>query len=257
MHYYIDLGVLGDINTYSLCAGIGIASMLFLLLLAFKKNKYDEGRILFVLLSVIASFLFGICFSILTNALFFLKANGKFKYSGINFYGAIIGGAIFYLVSVILYGKKHELPKRAELINIVVCPFVAFHFFGRIGCFMAGCCYGKPTDSPIGVVFPDNEILGFHHGGQAVIPTQLIEASFLLLLFIGLLFVKKHRELVYLTAYPTFRFIIEFFRGDERGTFISPVLSPAQWISLFLILVPAGYVVFGLVKRFKRAKETP
>ena len=49
MHYYIDLGVLGDINTYSLCAGIGIASMLFLLLLAFKKNKYDEGRILFVL----------------------------------------------------------------------------------------------------------------------------------------------------------------------------------------------------------------
>lgn len=257
MHYYIDLGIFGDINTYSLCTGIGIACMLVTLLVLMKRERFDDGQIAFVLINMVCSFVVGVCFSVLTNALFFLKVNGyAFKYSGLNFYGAMVGGGACYFAVCKIYCKRNTDITVAKLLNVAVCPLVIFHFCGRIGCFLSGCCYGKPTDSPIGVVFPDNEILGLYHGGNALIPTQLIEAAFLLVLSFALLFgFKRHRAIAYLTAYPIFRFVIEFFRGDERGFFISDVLSPAQWISLFLIIIPIAYAVYKAVKYIRRRKS--
>lgn len=106
-----------------------------------------------------------------------------------------------------------------------------FHCFGRIGCFLAGCCYGKVLSSP--VVFAG--ILEFRR-----IPVQLFEALFEIVLFAVLLLVGRkkmgsHLLGVYLTTYAVFRFINEFFRGDEvRGSYFG--CSTAQWISMGILL---------------------
>ena len=123
-------------------------------------------------------------------------------------------------------------------------PTIA-HAFGRIGCFLAGCCYGKETDSWIGVQFP--------HLHEKVIPTQLIESGFLflltgILLVLILVFNFKYTFIVYLGAYSVFRFIIEFFRGDPRGNFLG-IFSPSQVWSIFIwiIIVPFFFVLKKLV----------
>jgi len=111
--------------------------------------------------------------------------------------------------------------------------------FGRIGCFFYGCCYGKPTTSSIGILFPRESPAGLL--GVKVIPTQLISAIFLLLLFFLLLFLMKKKKfngqilLAYAFFYGIFRFIIEFYRGDPRREVFS--LSTSGFISLILVIL--------------------
>ncbi len=113
-------------------------------------------------------------------------------------------------------------------------PMVVFHFFGRIGCFFGGCCYGRETDSVLGVIFPDNIENGIVHAGEKCYPTQLFEAFLLLLIFIVLLY-AKHRFKLYLFLYAVGRFFLEFLRGDERGSSIFG-LSPSQTISIAILV---------------------
>ena len=121
------------------------------------------------------------------------------------------------------------------------------HLFGRIGCFCAGCCYGKPSSGPFGVKFPDL--------AQKVLPTQLFEALFLAALLaamLGLLLRFDQYKLLlplYGFSYAIFRFCIEFARGDERGTLI-PGLTPSQTQSLLLFAVAA--VLTRFVYKLKR-----
>jgi phosphatidylglycerol:prolipoprotein diacylglycerol transferase len=111
------------------------------------------------------------------------------------------------------------------------------HAFGRIGCFSYGCCYGRPTNSWIGILFPPDSPAGIL--GTKVIPTQLVEASFLFVLFFILKFLNTHKKFngqiisVYLISYGIFRFVIEFFRADPRGNVF--FLSISQFISIILI----------------------
>ena len=137
--------------------------------------------------------------------------------------------------------------------NTIIVGVVLAHAFGRIGCYFAGCCYGIPTESFLGVVFP----YGHAHTafpGIALFPTQLFEAAFLFALFIVLNVVKKveNKEVeVYLLGYGLWRILLEFIRGDDRGSFF-PFIStqynqfptPSQYLSLLMIL-------FGLYLYFK------
>lgn len=116
-----------------------------------------------------------------------------------------------------------------------ISPYIALgHAFGRIGCFLNGCCHGEMTTSWWGV-----PIEGYP--GRYV-PIQLVESLFLFLLF-GFLYGIRNRIfksgalfLVYLTSYSAGRFILEFFRGDERGSLFG-VFSTSQEISLTMFLV--------------------
>ena len=113
---------------------------------------------------------------------------------------------------------------------MVVPAFPLFHGFGRIGCFMAGCCYGVKLATPA-------ELFGIFTLDR--LPVQLIEAGFEFLLFAVLLFCEKKQAKtdtlqIYLITYAIFRFCIEFFRGDAiRGIFLG--FSTAQWVSLAII----------------------
>ncbi len=162
-----------------------------------------------------------------------------FSRSGFVFYPGLLGGIL--AVSVFIKRKKIGLLKTADFIAPAI-PLA--HSLGRIGCFSYGCCYGKPANCKICMLFPPNSPAG--RLGVPVIPTQLISSFFLILIFISLIFIRDHRRFkgqiffCYLMLYGIFRFIIEFFRGDPRGYL--GIFSTSQWFAL--LIVPIVLVLY-------------
>ena len=153
-------------------------------------------------------------------------------------YGFVFFGGLLVAVPAALgymHYKKLPILKTADFL-IVAVPLG--HALGRIGCFLAGCCYGKPTTLPWGVTFSDpHALVAPELMGIPLHPTQLYESLFNFALF-GLLHYlskKPHKEgkilVVYIWCYALLRFGIEFLRADFRGGFLFG-LSPAQVISL-------------------------
>lgn len=172
-----------------------------------------------------------------------------FKVSGLTFIGGLLGGAIFFCVLYRIIMKNYT-DIEAHL-NCIAPSVVIAHSFGRIGCFFGGCCFGKPTNSVIGVCFPSGSTAGQMYGyGTKVIPTQLIEALYLLILFFTLYYLlQKYAFAYYLVFYGGFRFIIEYFRGDDRGVLFQTLLTPSQFFSAAMILVGGWLVYKGVHKR--------
>jgi len=148
----------------------------------------------------------------------------------------------------------------------VFAPGIALgHVVGRFGCFFAGCCYGKPTTKPWGITFTNT----FAHDnvgtplGMPLHPTQLYEAGAELLILAVLLYSeRKGRPFagrtfwLYMLLYAISRFIIEFFRGDERGTVF--MFSTSQFISLLLAPLAVAMLVYlsrAQTPEPKRAKK--
>ncbi len=163
--------------------------------------------------------------------------------SGFVFYGAFIGGVL----GLGIYSKKAKLPFFAFL-DLFVAPLVLGQAFGRIGCFCAGCCYGSPSDCAIAVTYPPG---GSAPAGVPLLPTQLIESAFLFLLAISLVLLLKRKKPFgtvtgwYMVCYGVFRFVIEFFRSDDRGGV--GTLSTSQFLGIFIVL--GGVVLLTLVRR--------
>lgn len=160
----------------------------------------------------------------------------------------IYGGILFGILGAFLFCKKNKLPPLAYF--DLGLPSVALaQGFGRIGCFFAGCCYGKETDLPIGITFRSS---AFAPNGIALIPTQLISSALNFINFLILIRLNKKKKAdgqvaaMYLILYSAGRFVIEFFRGDlERGSI--GVLSTSQFIGIFTFA--AGIILFILATR--------
>ena len=154
---------------------------------------------------------------------------------GFVFYGGFIGALIFL-------GLFKVLDKKLT-INAIwpMLPALAFgHGLGRIGCFLAGCCFGKPTDLFWGI------FLHNHYRHQ----TQLIEAVGLMLMGTYLYKSRKKRTILlahYLLGYGCLRLFVEVLRGDMVRGLWGP-LTPSQWISLALIASGLGLVI---LKKFR------
>lgn len=143
---------------------------------------------------------------------------------GYVFYGGLLGalgGA--WLFSKI---KKYYV---SDVMDFVVPAFVLFHAFGRIGCFMSGCCYGFQLHEQF--------VLGGMHLNY--FPLQLVESAFEFVMFFVLSKVSDGKKLkVYLLSYSIFRFLNEFFRGDTvRGVWFG--ISTSQIIAIIIICVEA------------------
>lgn len=159
-------------------------------------------------------------------------------------YGGIIGG----IFSAMLYSKIKKL-NFLEYFDILIPSVALAQGFGRIGCFMAGCCYGRETHSPIGIMFHDSS---YAPNGVTLVPTQLISSGLNFLHFLLLIWFAKRKKgngqvgAMYLILYSIGRFILEYFRGDLlRGSV--GVLSTSQFISIFT--VTAGIVLFIVTGR--------
>lgn len=158
-------------------------------------------------------------------------------------YGFVFFGGLLVAVSgAVWYIRRKKLPllKTADFL-IVAVPLG--HALGRIGCFFAGCCYGKPTALPWGVRFTDpHALVPPELVGIPLHPTQLYEAGLNFALFLLLHYASKkpHKEgkilVEYVLCYAVMRFLLEFLRGDFRGGFLLG-LSPSQLISLAVAAV--------------------
>ena len=157
----------------------------------------------------------------------------------------VYGGIISGLITILVYCRMKKID-TFRYIDVIVAGVAINQGFGRIGCFLAGCCYGRPTTSRIGVVFPEGCMAP---AGVKLIPTQLISAAADFLMFIILFAIlnsKKYKKGVpvgvYLTGYAIGRSIIECFRSDARGAVGS--LSTSQFISIFVGLAGIIYLIF-------------
>jgi phosphatidylglycerol:prolipoprotein diacylglycerol transferase len=157
---------------------------------------------------------------------------------GFVFYGSFL----LAIPTMWWFFRKHKLPgyRMLDVMAITAC-FV--HLFGRIGCFLAGCCYGKPTDSVLGVTFTDPACYA-EPLNTPLYPTQLLEAGYIFLVMLLLFYRKNKRRfygqlfLSYLMLYAAGRFILEFFRGDiGRGYVIKNYISHSQFIALCVLAV--------------------
>jgi phosphatidylglycerol:prolipoprotein diacylglycerol transferase len=161
---------------------------------------------------------------------------------------AYYGGFLFAVAFAYYYVRKHGLGwwRTADLASPGIMLGL---FWGRLGCFLNGCCYGKRTDGRLGVVFPrggaawraqlDAHVIGFADGARPVHPTQLYESLACLAIFAVLYYVVRPRRRAFgqvfaamLVLYAVGRSLVELWRDDDRGVFLGGHVSTSQLISL-------------------------
>ncbi|ACL03465.1 prolipoprotein diacylglyceryl transferase [Desulfatibacillum aliphaticivorans] len=162
---------------------------------------------------------------------------------GLVFYGGFIGalGVFAYFV------KKYSMDAWKTI--DILAPSVALgHAFGRIGCFFAGCCYGRPTDLPWAVTFTNQQCLAPLN--TPLHPTQLYSSLGLFCIFALLFFIVRPRKTfhgqvfwIYILVYAIFRFCIEFLRGDDRGAYFLGLLSPSQTAAVALVVLAVVFLL--------------
>lgn len=238
-------------SSYILMIIIGVVLALGLAILYLRKHKFKKNDIIDLLICGC----FAVAFGILFAWIFEMINEWKFT-TGLTFFGGLFGGIFgFLFVYFVFLRKKSTLPMDKIIIVAPACITLG-HGIGRIGCFMAGCCYGKETDAWYGLP------CAWDKPGVNVIPTQLFEAIFLLILtgILVLLIFKwdfKYTFIVYLGSYSIWRFLLEFLRSDNRGNFIFGVISPSQmWcIVIWIIIVPLFFFLKYIVFKDTNKKE--
>lgn len=244
------------VSTYALSAIVGIfaACVLMLIIAKIKKVKIDFDDTVILSLFILAGvfigghLLYGITnlkyfhlFSGISDVHGFLSA-ASLIFGGSVFYGGLIGGTICGIVgikvlhlNIVLYGD----------IMAVCVPL--FHGFARIGCFLAGCCYG--IESKFGFAAHGNEIVPSVND-VVRFPVQLLESCCNFLIFAGILLLLWKSILrgklffIYLMSYSVLRFFDEFLRGDTIRGFVGK-LSTSQFISIFIFVFSAVCLIIS------------
>ena len=174
---------------------------------------------------------------------------------GLVFYGGVIPDIFF----AIWYAKRKGLPiwKMADWIGPA---FALGMFIGRWGCFFNGCCYGKPTNSPLGIVFPPGSFACQEFGCVKVHPTQLYESFANLLVFFFLVAIKRRKPFdgfifwLYVLLGSLIRFIDDFFRSYEPGVLLfGGKITVNQVIAIGLMITS---IIFLLTHFRKSAPKT-
>ncbi|MEC9485146.1 MAG: prolipoprotein diacylglyceryl transferase family protein [Candidatus Izemoplasma sp.] len=263
MYPYMLPQVFGNaIPLYDIFILIGVFSMLFYVSKRFEKRDNISVKITNKLLLFISiSLIFALGSSYIIDGLFHSIQAGEPDFESISFLGGLIGGIGCFIVLLKLFLKEESIQYRS-IFGTVLTGVVLAHAFGRIGCFLAGCCYGVPTDSLLGVTFPYGDAHETYEG-LAVYPTQLFESLFLFSLFIVLdraKWIRGYEIEGYLFGYGIWRILIEFIRGDDRGSFLSLVSTtyntyptPSQFMSLLMVIL--GVFILYSHKQ-KRKRET-
>lgn len=235
---------------YGLMIALGVVAAYVTAEIRGRKRGIDSDTLFnFTVLSVVGGILGAKLLYILTD-LKNIIADPKMLLdigNGFVVYGGIIGGIItgfFYC--------RHKKVSHWSYFDLALPSVALAQGFGRIGCFLAGCCYGQETHAAWGITFHEST---FAPNGVSLVPTQLISSGLNFLHFFFLLWVAKKCKKegvvtsIYLICYSAGRFILEFFRGDlVRGNVGN--LSTSQFISVFIFII--GILLF--VKQKKTAE---
>ena len=250
--YEIFLGM--DLYTILFAVGV-ILCMVFIRLQADWRGLRARLQNL-VLINTIAAVVLGYGSAVLFQAFYNFMAKGKFEITsdtGATFYGGLIGGTamfiiIYYAVGRFLLKDQYHSQHFRTVTDLAPACICVAHGFGRLGCLMAGCCYGARCDAWYGI-----EMVAL---GYKVIPVQLYEAIYLIGLSVLFLFLfkkgKKYIMPAYMIAYALWRFVAEILRGDYRGSTVVDFLTPSQLISVLLL---AGGLILGAIELYVDGKK--
>ena len=170
------------------------------------------------------------------------------QHGGLVYYGGLIGATLAGFIYI--RWKKLPLWKVAD----VLAPSCALgNFFGRIGCFLNGCCYGRPTHVPWAVQFPNHsyawdmqlqqQLIGPDHPALPVHPTEIYDAVNNILLYVLLAWLFRRKKFdgqvfaTYLVGYAITRTFMEYFRGDYPPDHIHYGLTPGMLVSIPIFIV--------------------
>jgi phosphatidylglycerol:prolipoprotein diacylglycerol transferase len=252
---YPRLFELGPVTVYTYGVLLA-AAYLFGLKLAMVRAKargLDANRVLDLGIYIIISALVG------AKLLLFVVDFRQFTGSPRDLLGLARSGGVFYggliaaVAVALLYLRRHQLPLWTT--TDVFAPGIALgHVVGRLGCLLAGCCFGRETSAPWAITFHDPAALAQGTPlGVPLHPTQLYEAGAEALILVFLLATERRGRPFpgrtfwsYMFLYGISRFIIEFYRGDSRGL-VFGVLSTSQFVSI--LLVPLSLVMLFFLGR--------
>lgn len=230
----VDLFSIGSFTIHGYGLMIAIGFFVALMYASWQCKKKDlDGDFVFnlAMLVLVIGWLGGkILYTIVEFKEFLVNPLNVLASEGFVVYGGVVTGTL----TVIFYTKMKK-KSFFDYADVIVTGVAINQAFGRVGCFLAGCCYGRETNSWIGVVFPAGSMAP---AGVKIIPTQLISAAGDALLFVILFLIinsKKYRKgipfCVYFSGYAFGRAIVECFRADSRGSVGN--LSTSQFIAIF------------------------
>jgi|MDTC01.2.fsa_nt_gb phosphatidylglycerol:prolipoprotein diacylglycerol transferase len=230
------------IHSYGLMIALGVIVAFYVILnlskhLAINSDQLSE---LFIW-SIVSAFVGGKLF-------FFLEDIQKYIDNPDLIGGAMRGGFVFYgsliftVPMIIFWLKKNQIRVR-PFMDILAFAAPILHSFGRVGCFLAGCCHGKVCDSWLGITFNHPDTLA-DFKNVPLYPTQLFDIGVNLIILLVVISLRKRKQfegqlfLIYLMLYALGRSIVENYRGDDtRGFLFDGLLSHSQFIAIFIILV--------------------
>ncbi|MDR0856473.1 MAG: prolipoprotein diacylglyceryl transferase, partial [Clostridiales bacterium] len=208
----IPLGNGNAIQSYDVMVVLGIIAAILLYRLLSKRVGLSDKAYNFYLYTSLAAVVFGFVFAAIFDALYKGKFVQLLRYvfsfgkqdseSGLTFYGGLIGGVLTFVVAYFI-AKPPVRKEFYKLLLFAPACVLAAHMFGRLGCFLAGCCYGRPGT---GFLYFDF----YPFDGVTNLGVQLIEALFIGALIYPALRWKKFSAFIYLFGYGLFRFVIEF-----------------------------------------------
>ncbi len=257
----LHLGIF-HIPMYTLMVILGAVAYYITFRVIVKKEKIARRTADRLLLVSILGFIVLYLSAFIFNSIFHSIEKKKLTVGGITWLGGVLGAVPFTLFAI------HKLVPKARgnalyYFSLILPGLVIAHGLGRLGCFFGGCCYGGVTDSIFGVSFPAGSSAANKYpaspGGPSlpVLPTQLFEAVFEILLYVVMLLLRFRKEWkgynieIYCISYGVFRFVLEFFRGDDRGG-TGLGLSPSQIMSIVLLIGAACLILFRNRLIFKK-----
>ena len=252
------------IHTYGFLMAVGVIAAILLSLHLAKKQNIDRKVLTdFFFYTILMGLLGAKVFLFITEFGYYSKHPDQIKTlitSAGTFYGGLIFGALF----AIWFVRKHHLDFK--VISDIVSPALALaHFFGRMGCFSAGCCWGREAhDCAIAIEFTDSRATTGVPQHTSLYPTQLMEGILSLLNFIVLLTLYKRRKFdgqiftMYIFNYSIIRFFVEFFRGDEdRGYIFGSMDQPFSSLSVPQLISIIGIITAIVLYRAFKKRAAP
>ena len=238
------------IYAYGFFIALGFIAGLVLAILTARKEGVPFER-------VVDIFFYTVFSAILGSRILFVLVNIDFyRDHPYHVFKTWEGGLVFYgglIMAVgisIGYMKWNRLPLW-KLTDLFTPPIALGLFLTRIGCFFAGCCYGKETSLPWRVIFKNPNSLA--RLNVPLHPTQLYDAVNGLVLFLFLIWISRRKVFdgqvfwLFILLYSITRFFIEMLRGDPRGFLFGDFISTSQGIGIFLTLI-ALFMLFYLKK---------
>ncbi len=243
------------LHTYGLLVAIAFTAALIVTVRLGKSQGFSSQQVLDMGFIIILAALIGSrLMYVLINAPHFLQRPidiFRIWQGGLVFSGGIIG----VFIAAAWYSKKHGLSLWA--LGDLWAPAAALgQGIGRIGCLMAGCCYGKPTDVKWAIVFTDPHSLAPKH--IPLHPTQIYSSISGLVIFFVLFILHSRKKfegqvlLWFLILHSTARLFIERFRGDDRGMILGGSVTVTQLVSLLILIVSAVSIIIIRSKIDKR-----